>query len=385
MSEISGDAHRARRRAVRSAGPPVEGADAVTEESATDAARLGGEETAGRVKAAESVGRTADAEAAGQAKAGESAGQAKAAESADRPKPADSAERAKDADSAEQAKDVDTAELAKDADSAGPAKDAESAGQAKNADSAVKGADSAGQAKIAEIAEAVENADTVALTKGEPKDSGAADPVQVSAGVESAGAPSADLGKAEAETATSSDETSGSTDGDDTAEGLRGDRSVVGSIVAVAVAAVLVLSLVGGAVASVFVARAAGERDERRTAYVQTARQAILNLTTIRADSAKEDIDRILSMASGQFKTEFDGRVDPFLSIVQQAKVVSNGEIVEAALESDADDSAKVLVAAKQTLTNAGQAEPQTRFYRFRVTVTRTDSGLSASNVEFVA
>ncbi|WP_431967047.1 hypothetical protein [Nocardia sp. bgisy134] len=372
----------------------MEGADAVTEESATDAARLGGEETAGRVKAAESVGRTADAEAAGQAKAGESAGQAKAAESADRPKPADSAERAKDADSAEQAKDADTAELAKDADSAGPAKDAdsagpakdaESAGQAKNADSAVKGADSAGQAKIAEIAEAVENADTVALTKSEPKDSGAADPVQVSAGVESAGAPSADLGKAEAETATSSDETSGSTDGDDTAEGLRGDRSVVGSIVAVAVAAVLVLSLVGGAVASVFVARAAGERDERRTAYVQTARQAILNLTTIRADSAKEDIDRILSMASGQFKTEFDGRVDPFLSIVQQAKVVSNGEIVEAALESDADDSAKVLVAAKQTLTNAGQAEPQTRFYRFRVTVTRTDSGLSASNVEFVA
>ncbi|WP_157119574.1 hypothetical protein [Nocardia xishanensis] len=312
MSEIRGDAHRARRRAVRSAGPPVEGADAVTE-MAVDAARLGGEETAGR---------------------------------------------AKDAASSVQAKGTDSARKAKPADSSGEAKDAGSA-------------------------EAVEKADTLALTKDEPKDGDAADLVNASAGVESGDAPSVDLGKAGAET--TSDETSGSTDSDDTGAGSRSDRLGVERIVVLAVAAVLVLALVGGAIASVFVARSAAERDERRTAYVQTARQAILNLTTIRADSAKEDIDRILSMASGQFKTEFDGRVDPFLSIVQQAKVVSNGEIVEAALESDADDSAKVLVAAKQTLTNAGQAEPQTRFYRFRVTVTRTDSGLSASNVEFVA
>ncbi|WP_280180884.1 hypothetical protein [Nocardia farcinica] len=147
---------------------------------------------------------------------------------------------------------------------------------------------------------------------------------------------------------------------------------------------VLLAALITGAVFSVVTVRDIDQRAERRTEYVQTARQAILNLTTIRADSAKEDIDRILSLASGQFKTEFDGRVDPFLSIVQQAKVVSNGEIVEAALESDDDDSAKVLVAAKQTLTNAGQAEPQTRYYRFRVTVTRSDAGLTASNVEFV-
>ncbi|MGW4737430.1 hypothetical protein [Nocardia xishanensis] len=300
---------------------------------AADAARLGGEETAGRAKDAESAGRTADAEVAEQVKSGESAGRAK---------PAGDAERAKDADSAGQ---VQAAERAKNVKSSEQA----------------KGADSAGQANDAGSAEALENAGTVALTKGEPKDGGTADPVKAS------------------------DESSGSTDSDDTGAGSRSGRLGVERIVVLAVAAVLVLALVGGAIASVFVARSAAERDERRTAYVQTARQAILNLTTIRADSAKEDIDRILSMASGQFKTEFDGRVDPFLSIVQQAKVVSNGEIVEAALESDADDSAKVLVAAKQTLTNAGQAEPQTRFYRFRVTVTRTDSGLSASNVEFVA
>ncbi|QBS42700.1 hypothetical protein [Nocardia sp. CS682] len=153
-----------------------------------------------------------------------------------------------------------------------------------------------------------------------------------------------------------------------------------------AAAAALVLALlIAAALSTVVQAHSLDARDARRAEYVQTARQAVLNLTTIRADSAKEDIDRILSLASGQFKNEFDGRVDPFMNIVQQAKVVSNGEIVEAAIESDEEDSAKILVAAKQTLTNAGQEGPQTRFYRFRVTVSDGDSGLTVSKVEFVA
>ncbi|MFI6043000.1 hypothetical protein ACIA8C_15285 [Nocardia sp. NPDC051321] len=155
-------------------------------------------------------------------------------------------------------------------------------------------------------------------------------------------------------------------------------------VVGVAAAAVLVLALLVGAGFAGMKVRSIDARDDRRGAYEQTARQAILNLTTIRADSAKADIDRILSVASGQFKTEFDGRVDPFMNIVQQAKVVSNGEIIDAALENDSDDSATVLVAAKQSLTNAGQQGEQTRFYRFRVTVSRGDSGMTVSKVEFV-
>ncbi|MFC9432825.1 hypothetical protein [Nocardia sp. NPDC057030] len=155
-------------------------------------------------------------------------------------------------------------------------------------------------------------------------------------------------------------------------------------VVGVAAASVLVLALLIGAGFAGMKVRSIDARDDRRGEYEQTARQAILNLTTIRADSAKADIDRILSVASGQFRNEFDGRVDPFMNIVQQAKVVSNGEIVDAALENDSDDSATVLVAAKQSLTNAGQQGEQTRFYRFRVTVSRGDSGMTVSKVEFV-
>ncbi|WP_081512184.1 hypothetical protein [Nocardia donostiensis] len=159
-----------------------------------------------------------------------------------------------------------------------------------------------------------------------------------------------------------------------------------GRILASIAAAVIALALVSAAVLSVFAVQSAEERDAHRAEYLQTARQTIINLTTIRADSAEEDIDRILTMASGEFKTEFDGRVDPFTEIIKQANVVSNGEVIEAAIENEHENSAQILVAAKQTLTNAGQEEPQQRYYRFRVTVTRTDDGsLSVSDVEFVA
>ncbi|WP_063062243.1 hypothetical protein [Nocardia sienata] len=180
--------------------------------------------------------------------------------------------------------------------------------------------------------------------------------------------------------------------GDDSAAEETGTTEALASglswkrIAALTAAAVLVIGLVAAAVVSVFAVQSTQQRDERRAEYVATARQTVLNLTTIRADTAKEDIDRILTMASGEFKTEFDGRVDPFTEIVKQAKVVSTGEVVEAAVERDDENSAVILVAAKQTLTNAGSQEQQQRFYRFRVTVQRADDGtLTASDVEFVA
>ncbi|MCM6772921.1 hypothetical protein NDR87_05320 [Nocardia sp. CDC159] len=126
-------------------------------------------------------------------------------------------------------------------------------------------------------------------------------------------------------------------------------------------------------------------RAEREAAFVQTAKQAILNLTTITGDTAQQDIDRVLAVASGELKAEYSQRKDAYAQVVQQAKVKASGEIVETAIESEDDTSARILVAAKQTLTNAGSADPQQRFYRFRVTVTRDGSTTTAAQVEFVA
>ncbi|MGW6622654.1 hypothetical protein ACWF99_15635 [Nocardia sp. NPDC055002] len=157
-----------------------------------------------------------------------------------------------------------------------------------------------------------------------------------------------------------------------------------GRILALAAASVLVLALVVGAGFAAFTAYSANKDEDLRAQYTETARQAVLNLTTIRADTAKEDIDRILSVASGDFKTEFDGRVDPFMDVVKQANVVSTGEVVESGVVTADGDSAQVLVAAKQMVSNNGSPEPQSRQYRFRVTVSNGDTGMTVSKVEFV-
>ncbi|MGY0502936.1 hypothetical protein ACWZHB_30985 [Nocardia sp. FBN12] len=157
-----------------------------------------------------------------------------------------------------------------------------------------------------------------------------------------------------------------------------------GRIFALAAAIVLVLALVVGAGFAAFTAYSVNKDEDLRAQYTETARQAVLNLTTIRAESAKEDIDRILSVASGDFKTEFDGRVDPFMDVVKQANVVSTGEVVESGIVTADGESAQVLVAAKQMVSNNGSPEPQSRQYRFRVTVSNGDTGMTVSKVEFV-
>ncbi|BDT92707.1 hypothetical protein IFM12275_26830 [Nocardia sputorum] len=305
MSESNGEGHRTRRRAVRSAGPPVEGIE------------TGGAQTATATDAQTATATDAQTASAAGVKATTVAG-AKTTTAAG----------AKTA-----------AEVSAATETAGP----NNGSSSEATESGTPGASA--PARSDSTADAGKAA--VALTKTQAE--------QVSE------APSAEQKPAS------------------------GQGRGLPRILAMAAAALLVVALVCGATLSALAMRSAHQRDERRAEYVETARQAIVNLTTIRADSAKQDIDRILSLASGEFKTEFDGRVDPFTSIVQQAKVVSSGEIVEAALESDDDRSGRVLVAAKQTLTNAGQAEPQTRYYRFRVTVARGDSGLTVSDVEFVA
>ncbi|MGY4098462.1 hypothetical protein ACW2Q0_02680 [Nocardia sp. R16R-3T] len=156
-------------------------------------------------------------------------------------------------------------------------------------------------------------------------------------------------------------------------------------IAGAAAAALVVIALVVSTGFFAYNLHTAADRDARRADYVQTAKQAILNLTTIKDDTAKADIDRVLAVASGELKAEYAQRKDAYASVVEQAKVKATGAIIESAIESEDGDSARVLVAAKQTLTNAGMTEPQTRYYRFRVTVTRGDNGITASQVEFVA
>lgn len=150
------------------------------------------------------------------------------------------------------------------------------------------------------------------------------------------------------------------------------------------VAGVLVLALVGVAAWLLVERNSAADRDARRDAYVDKARDTVLNLTTIKPDTAKEDVDRILAGASGEFKSEFDGREDPFVSVVKEAGVTTVGKILEAGFESEDGNAAKVLVAARADVSTPDGTQNGPRDFRMRVTVTDDGGTLTASKVEFV-
>ncbi|MGF7124644.1 hypothetical protein AB4Z09_24895 [Rhodococcus sp. TAF43] len=157
-----------------------------------------------------------------------------------------------------------------------------------------------------------------------------------------------------------------------------------GALAAMIAVGLVIVALLGVGGWLVFERMAANDRDARREAFMGTAQQTVLNLTTIKPETAKEDVEKILAGASGEFKSEFDGREDPFVSIVKEAGVTTVGRIVASGIESDSEDTAKVLVSARADVTTPDGAQNGTRDFRMRVTVTDNDGTLTASKVEFV-
>ncbi|MGA8327789.1 MAG: hypothetical protein WB777_00630 [Mycobacterium sp.] len=125
------------------------------------------------------------------------------------------------------------------------------------------------------------------------------------------------------------------------------------------------------------------ERQES-AAFVSAARQGIINLTSLDFNKSKEDVQRIVDSATGDFKDQFQKTADDFASVVKDTKAVAEGSVAAAAVESTGKDSAVVLVLANERVTNAAGAKDQPRTFRFRVSVVRDGDQLKLSKVEFV-
>ena len=99
---------------------------------------------------------------------------------------------------------------------------------------------------------------------------------------------------------------------------------------------------------------------------------------------SKEDVQRIVDSATGEFRDQFQKTADDFASVVKDTKAVAEGSVAAAAVESMDKDSAVVLVLANERVTNAAGAKDQPRTFRFRVSVVRDGDQLKMSKVEFV-
>jgi Mce-associated membrane protein len=158
------------------------------------------------------------------------------------------------------------------------------------------------------------------------------------------------------------------------------------STIAAAVAVLIIIAALSGSVYMVLDHRNAARKRERVAEFTAAARQGVVTLTSLDFNHAKEGVQRILENSTGSFKDDFLKMADDFTKVVEQSKVISQGSVSGAAVESDTmtDDSAVVLVASTSEVTNAAGAKQDPRNYRLIVTVARDGGQLKISKVEFV-
>lgn len=124
--------------------------------------------------------------------------------------------------------------------------------------------------------------------------------------------------------------------------------------------------------------------EQRHQLFLQVARQAALNLTTIDWEHVDADVQRVLDSATGSFHDEFQERSAPFVEVVKKAQSKSVGTVTEAGVESASDENADVILAMSVKTTMANQPEQRPRSWRMRVTVQKVGDEAKVSNVTFV-
>jgi Mce-associated membrane protein len=161
-------------------------------------------------------------------------------------------------------------------------------------------------------------------------------------------------------------------------------RLFSGTRVPIAVSLVVIAALVGVGGWLGYRVHQDRQAQAQRSLYVQVARQAAVNLTTIDYTRVDSDIKRILESATGSFYDDFQKRSQPFVDVVKKVQSKSEGTVSEAALLNEAGDQAQVLVAVSVKTSVAAQPDQEPRRWRMRMSVQKTGDGAKVSNVEFV-
>lgn len=152
----------------------------------------------------------------------------------------------------------------------------------------------------------------------------------------------------------------------------------------VALAAALVLVLLGGLLAGGIVwmlsnqsdARAQLARDQQ---FVDTASQLVVNMFSYTQNDIDQSVDRFVDSTSGPLRDMLsqDNNVDNLKAIFRDTNASSEAVINGAALESidDVTNNAAVLVSVRVTVTDMDGTNKPSQPYRLRVIVHEDDNG----------
>ena len=131
--------------------------------------------------------------------------------------------------------------------------------------------------------------------------------------------------------------------------------------------------------------RAEQSAQSRDRQVLETARQVVVNLVTLRHQSVEEDIQRVADGTTGPFRDQFTSASGSFGEVLNQGQVESTGEVKEAGLVEADDAHAVVLAAVTSTVKNTEAPDGEIRVYRMKVSLDSVDGNWLVSDVEFVA
>lgn len=194
----------------------------------------------------------------------------------------------------------------------------------------------------------------------------------------------ADADEAGAEKESSEETPDGTETGSKPARSRRRARVPPLSVVWKAAVIILICAFTAASGYMVWERHETAERNQRVANFLAGARQGVVNMTSLDFNKAKEDVQRVIDSSTGQFRDDFQQRAKDFITVVEQSKVVTQGTVNAAAVQSMDANSALVLVAATSRITNAAGAKDEPRNWRLKVTVTNDAGQYKMSKVEFV-
>jgi Mce-associated membrane protein len=164
--------------------------------------------------------------------------------------------------------------------------------------------------------------------------------------------------------------------------GRRG--SLVLKVVAMTLASLLTVALLGASGYMVWQHRKVVDEQRMNAEYAAAARQSVVTLMSLDFNKAKDDVQRIIDNSTGQFRDDFKNQADDFIKVTQDSKVITDVTVNATGVESMTDDSAVVLVSATSRVTNASGAKQEPRSWRLSVNLQREGDQVKMSKVEFV-
>jgi Mce-associated membrane protein len=118
--------------------------------------------------------------------------------------------------------------------------------------------------------------------------------------------------------------------------------------------------------------------------FAAAARQGITALMSIDPRQAREDVQRIIDVSTGDLKLQIEARSAAMAQQAEESKVVSRVTVEAVGVESVSENAGVALVAAKSDVTDPDNTKRPPMMWRISVKIERDGDQLKMSGIDFL-